>query len=158
LWKPDVQILFLEFCIKICDLILSLHNTQGCTWDRLLLWFTYCAVLYLDPMSPNNMLDPHGEAGGSPLTSPPATPLAVLIDSDVMSCQTVLGRRRTMSQSRWAKDRDRDRDEPRSNTPDSVIEVGVVISLTAVFALYPFLYTQVWGILPVLKYEITSLL
>lgn len=76
-----------------------------------------------DPMSPNNMLDPHGEAGGSPLTSPPATPLAVLIDSDAVSCQTVLGRRRTMSQSRWAKDRDRDRDEPRSSTPDSVIEV-----------------------------------
>jgi hypothetical protein len=86
-------------------------------------------------MSPNNMLDSHGEAGGSPLTSPPATPLAVLIDSDAMSCQTVLGRRRTMSQSRWAKDRDRD--EPRSSTPDSLIEVGVVISLTAVFALYP---------------------
>jgi hypothetical protein len=97
----------------------------------------YSTLFYLDPMSPNNMLDPHGEAGGSPLTSPPATPLAVLIDSDAMSCQTVLGRRRTMSQSRWAKDRDRDRDEPRSSTPDSVIEVGVVISLTAVLALYP---------------------
>jgi hypothetical protein len=93
-------------------------------------------LLYLDPMSPNNMLDPHGEAGGSPLTSPPATPLAILLDSDVMSYQTMLGRRRTMSQSRWAKDRDRDRDEPRSSTPDSVIEVGVVISLIAVFTLY----------------------
>jgi hypothetical protein len=122
------------------DLILSLYNTQDCTQDRLcfdLLYFAYSTLLYLDPMSPNNMLDPHGEAGGSPLTSPPATPLAVLIDSDVMSCQTVLGRRRTMSQSRWAKDRDRDRDEPRSSTPDFVIEVGVVISSTAVFALHP---------------------
>jgi KAT8 regulatory NSL complex subunit 1 len=74
-----------------------------------------------DPMSPNNMLDPHGEAGGSPLTSPPATPIAVLLDDAV--CQPLLGRRRTMSQSRWAKDRDRDRDEPRSSTPDSVVEM-----------------------------------
>lgn len=77
-------------------------------------------------MSPNNMLDPHGEAGGSPLTSPPATPLAVLLDDAV--CQPLLGRRRTMSQSRWAKDRDRDRDEPRSSTPDSVVEVRVSMS------------------------------
>jgi hypothetical protein len=37
----------------------------------------------------------------------------------------LLGRRRTMSQSRWAKDRDRDRDEPRSSTPDFVVEVRV---------------------------------
>jgi len=76
-------------------------------------------------MSPNNMLDPHGEAGGSPLTSPPATPLAVLVENDGGSCQPMLGRRRTMSQSRWAKERDRDRDEPRSSTPDSVVEVCV---------------------------------
>jgi hypothetical protein len=96
----------------------------------------------LDPMSPNNMLDPHGEAGGSPLTSPPATPLAVLIDSDAMSYQAVFGRRRTMSQSRWAKDRDRDRDEPRSSTPDSVIEVGITISTTAVLTVYPILYAH----------------
>ncbi|PSN48058.1 hypothetical protein C0J52_03439 [Blattella germanica] len=74
-----------------------------------------------DPMSPNNMLDVHGEAGGSPLTSPPATPLAVLIENDGVPCQPIMGRRRTMSQSRWP--RDRDREEPRSSTPDSVIEV-----------------------------------
>lgn len=76
-----------------------------------------------DPMSPNNMLDAHGEAGGSPLTSPPATPLAVLIENDGVTCQPVLGRRRTMSQSRWVRDKDRDKEEPRSSTPDSVIEV-----------------------------------
>lgn len=84
-----------------------------------------------DPMSPNNMLDPHGEAGGSPLTSPPATPLAVLLDDAV--CQPLLGRRRTMSQSRWAKDRDRDRDEPRSSTPDFVVEVRVSMSKMTLF-------------------------
>jgi hypothetical protein len=86
-------------------------------------------------MSPNNMLDPHGEAGGSPLTSPPATPLTVLVENDGVSYQT-LGRRRTMSQSRWAKERDRDRDEPCCSTPDSVVEVCFRILLTALYTLY----------------------
>ncbi|KAJ9601111.1 hypothetical protein L9F63_000746 [Diploptera punctata] len=99
-----------------------------------------------DPMSPNNMLDVHGEAGGSPLTSPPATPLAVLVENDGGPCQLVPGRRRTMSQSRWPRERDRDKEELRSSTPDSVIEVPPYESRT--FPLQDDVYEKMLKAMP----------
>ncbi|XP_067012430.2 KAT8 regulatory NSL complex subunit 1 isoform X2 [Anabrus simplex] len=71
-----------------------------------------------DPMSPNNMLDHHIEAGGSPLTSPPATPLPINQECDT-SCLPLGSRRRTVSQSRWAKDRE----DVQCGTPEHVVEV-----------------------------------
>lgn len=56
-----------------------------------------------DPMSPHT--GDNTEPGVSPLTSPPATPLS-MNDETSQSSQSVL-RRRTVSQSRWAKDRER---------------------------------------------------
>ncbi|KAK7870995.1 hypothetical protein R5R35_012190 [Gryllus longicercus] len=66
-----------------------------------------------DPLSPNNMLDLPGEGGGSPMTSPPATPLSSHQDMELPP------RRRTISQSRWI----REKEEIRSITPDHVTEV-----------------------------------
>lgn len=67
-----------------------------------------------DPMSPN-MPDLPGESGGSPMTSPPATPLSMHLEGELPP------RRRTLSQSRWG--REREREEVRSSTPDHILEV-----------------------------------
>lgn len=70
-----------------------------------------------DPMSPHT-----GEILeniSSPLTSPPATPLS--LNNEETSAQSISAlRRRTISQSRWAKDKDNVKDDTRCNTPETV--------------------------------------
>lgn len=58
-----------------------------------------------DPMSPHTTET--NEPGVSPLTSPPATPLSVTDEITSQSLTQSVLRRRTVSQSRWAKDRER---------------------------------------------------
>lgn len=69
-----------------------------------------------DPMSPHT--GEPAEQGVSPLTSPPATPLSISEDQSQSSLSQSVLRRRTVSQSRWAKDRERD--ESLNSTVDTV--------------------------------------
>lgn len=69
-----------------------------------------------DPMSPHM-----GESidTNSPIISPPATPLSVSNEETSLPSVSVL-RRRTISQSRWPKERDVTKEETRCNTPEHI--------------------------------------
>lgn len=73
-----------------------------------------------DPMSPHNITGENIENAGSPITSPPATPLSMSIDDNGTLPSISVLRRRTISQSRWSKDKDQVKDETRCNTPEHV--------------------------------------
>lgn len=68
-----------------------------------------------DPMSPHPVSENHDNTS-SPITSPPATPLSANDDSQLPSISTL--RRRTISQSRWTKDKESVKDETTCNTPE----------------------------------------
>ncbi|KAL3280035.1 hypothetical protein HHI36_017542 [Cryptolaemus montrouzieri] len=76
-----------------------------------------------DPMSPHSAEAQESQketvaTGGSPMGSPPATPLSMpLDDSQPIPSISVL-RRRTLCRSGFAKDRDPAKEENRCNTPD----------------------------------------
>lgn len=71
-----------------------------------------------DPLSPH--AGDNLENMNSPLTSPPATPMpASTEDSSSLPSVSVL-RRRTISQSRWVKERESLKEENRCNTPEQV--------------------------------------
>lgn len=69
-----------------------------------------------DPMSPYPA--DTSENMASPITSPPATPMSSNTDENSMQSISIL-RRRTISQSRWTKERDV-KEEGRCNTPEHV--------------------------------------
>lgn len=74
-----------------------------------------------DPMSPHT--GDQNESMCSPLTSPPATPLSVTTDDNSNLSSNNPQRRRTISQSRHCKDKERElmiKEEPRCNTPEHV--------------------------------------
>lgn len=72
-----------------------------------------------DPMSPHNF--DHQDSTNSPITSPPATPLSTQIDETISLPSTAVMRRRTMSQSKFLKDKE-PKEETICNTAD-IIEV-----------------------------------
>lgn len=71
-----------------------------------------------DPMSPH--MGEGIDNAGSPITSPPATPLSISNEDPGQLPSISVLRRRTLSQSRWAKDKDLSKDETRCNTPEHV--------------------------------------
>ncbi|KAJ8948936.1 hypothetical protein NQ314_008314, partial [Rhamnusium bicolor] len=74
-----------------------------------------------DPMSPHPI--DQQDSTNSPMTSPPATPLSVQADDSTPLPSIAVMRRRTISQSRFAKDREVVKEETRCNTPE-VVEVA----------------------------------
>lgn len=71
-----------------------------------------------DPMSPHT--GEIGETSNSPLTSPPATPMSTSnVDDLILNHSIGTLRRRTASQSKWARERET-REDLRCITPDHV--------------------------------------
>lgn len=57
-----------------------------------------------DPMSPHNL--DQQDSTNSPMTSPPATPLSIQVDENTTLPSISVMRKRTMSQSRFSKDKE----------------------------------------------------
>lgn len=72
-----------------------------------------------DPLSPH-MGGENVENTSSPMTSPPATPLPMNNEDSGSLPSISMLRRRTMSQSRWTKEKELTKEETRCNSPEHV--------------------------------------
>lgn len=73
-----------------------------------------------DPMSPHNI--DQQDSTNSPMTSPPATPLPVQMDDSLPLPSIAVIRRRTVSQTKFVKDRE-SKEENSCNVTTDMVEV-----------------------------------
>lgn len=105
-----------------------------------------------DPMSPHNV--DHQDSTNSPITSPPATPLPMQIDENNPLSSVAVMRRRTMSQSRFHKERESKEDCP-NNLQDIVEVICFIKKIFSANVTLIFLINKLLNIYPILCYHIS---
>lgn len=78
-----------------------------------------------DRMSPHNI--DQQDSMNSPMASPPATPLGIQVDENMPLPSIAVMRRRTMSQSKFLRDREL-KEETMCNTADIIEVINVIVN------------------------------